>query len=403
MSKSVYILDIFDNKTTGFSTYKNELFYCLEQMNGVVLHQVIFNYPIDEFTIKQNGKIEMLCFPPIKNTTHDEYYKTIGYFFRLFISDSNNTVFILNASPYYDIVVNIKKTHFLSKIIVVIHDFIWASCLLGDVPYFTSLINNKIINQKYDKVHKSYLDGLETFKIVDKIVCLSIDTYRLLLDLYEVEKIKIMLIRNGLRDSYQKISYQDKIHIREKMHIDYEAIIILFVGRIRKQKGAFVLFESFDKILSFNKNCQLVLVGDFYSEDLKYINNSTKSKICFTGSLNEKDLKEWYSVADIGVVSSYYEQCSYSCIEMKMYGLPIVSSDGFGVKNMFNENNSCVAKIGNIQNKIEFANNISNSLVKMLDSEFIRIEMGLKSRIDYMKLYTISRMKDKYCDLLNSI
>ena len=46
---------------------------------------------------------------------------------------------------------------------------------------------------------------------------------------------------------------------------------------------------------------------------------------------------------------------------MMMYGLPIVASDGFGVKNMFeNDVNARIAKIG--KNDEEFENNLTNSM-----------------------------------------
>ena len=67
-------------------------------------------------------------------------------------------------------------------------------------------------------------------------------------------------------------------------------------------------------------------VGDgFYSY---YLNscNPTWNKITFTGKLNKEDLYKLYQIADIGVLPSFHEQCSYVAIEMMMYGIPLVAS-----------------------------------------------------------------------------
>ena len=64
-------------------------------------------------------------------------------------------------------------------------------------------------------------------------------------------------------------------------------------------------------------------VDIFFAFDLHYI-----------GYLQKNELEKWYQLVDIGVLPSYSEQCSYTGIEMMMYSLPIVASDGFGVRIM---------------------------------------------------------------------
>lgn len=71
------------------------------------------------------------------------------------------------------------------------------------------------------------------------------------------------------------------------------------------------------------------------------------TKVTYTGHLERKELKKWYQMADIGVIPSYTEQCSYVGIEMMMHGLPIVTSDGFGLRDMFkDQGNAIVVPIG---------------------------------------------------------
>ena len=54
---------------------------------------------------------------------------------------------------------------------------------------------------------------------------------------------------------------------------------------------------------------------------------------------------------------------------MMNHRLPIVASDGLGVRCMFqDEINACIAHIGNIQKGSEFERNLLNSTLKMLSA-----------------------------------
>ena len=72
----------------------------------------------------------------------------------------------------------------------------------------------------------------------------------------------------------------------------------------------------------------------------------------YIGYLQKNELEKWYQLVDIGVLPSYSEQCSYTGIEMMMYSLPIVASDGFGVRNMFHDgSNACIASISSFRSE----------------------------------------------------
>lgn len=65
-------------------------------------------------------------------------------------------------------------------------------------------------------------------------------------------------------------------------------------------------------------NVKLVIIGDGDEVSIKEIINASSqiaSSIIITGRLNRKDVKEWLTIADIGIIPSYYEQCSYVAIE----------------------------------------------------------------------------------------
>ena len=61
---------------------------------------------------------------------------------------------------------------------------------------------------------------------------------------------------------------------------------------------------------------------------------SISDKVTFTGFMEKNDLYDLYRIADIGVMPSFHEQCSYVAIEMMRHGLPITVSTTTGLKEM---------------------------------------------------------------------
>ena len=95
------------------------------------------------------------------------------------------------------------------------------------------------------------------------------------------------------------------------------------------------MIEAFKQLLKTQENIKLIIIGDGNEVDMKDLINASSdiaSSVIYTGQLSRKEVMEWLEIADIGVISSYYEQCSYTTIEMMMYGLPIVASDGIGIR-----------------------------------------------------------------------
>ena len=57
----------------------------------------------------------------------------------------------------------------------------------------------------------------------------------------------------------------------------------------------------------------------------------------FTGKLSKQELYQFYQIADVGVMLSKHEQCSFVAIEMMMHGIPIIASDSTGLDEMVSD------------------------------------------------------------------
>ena len=81
-------------------------------------------------------------------------------------------------------------------------------------------------------------------------------------------------------------------------------------------------------------HARLILAGDGrYNTYLKEC-RGTRSRITFTGKVNKEELYQYYRIADVSVMSSFHEQCSYVGIEMMMHGVPLIGTSSTGLGEM---------------------------------------------------------------------
>lgn len=395
--KNLYIIDIYEGTVTGLTTYKQELSACLYSCSDVRLFQIILNYPSDEFSIKTHNGIISFQIPSINEHCDD----VTGFLLQLYIEDSPDSVFIQNFSPTYPLVRILRESFPKSKIIIVIHDFMWATYLMGDINRFKRIIRGKEADFQNSLITSLYKDGTKTYPLCDKIVCLSEDTYNLLKDFYQVDSSKLDVIPNGLRD----VSYVDtSCNIRSLYGISENEKILLYVGRVSRQKGTYDMLASFRDVLSVIPQCRLVIAGNIDSYFIAGISPEVRLKVLLLGILSKERLYKWYKTADVGVQPSYYEQCSYTGIEMKMFGLPIVASDGFGLSKMFNSGNAVIASIGDYQQPFIYQRNLTAALIKILSSGLHKSSFFRKqSLLHFKETYTSTKMTDAYKALLQSL
>lgn len=87
-----------------------------------------------------------------------------------------------------------------------------------------------------------------------------------------------------------------------------------------------------------------------------------------------------------------------------MHGLPIVASDGFGVRNMFYDGmNAIVAPIGRPNHPEDFIQNMSDALLDIFASDALARRIGEDARRIYTSQYRIGRMRKGYQELLDSL
>lgn len=113
--------------------------------------------------------------------------------------------------------------------------------------------------------------------------------------------------------------------------------LILYVGRIDAAKGCDKLIQAMSDVIVRHPKTRLILAGGGnYGECLKSVGLNC-ARISFAGHLPVEKLKQLYLVADMGVIPSLWEQCSYVALEMMAHGLPVVYSGVPGLRELFSD------------------------------------------------------------------
>lgn len=112
--------------------------------------------------------------------------------------------------------------------------------------------------------------------------------------------------------------------------------IVLFVGRMVREKGVQVLLDAAPRILSERPGTQFLLVGTgYYLEDLKKQawQMGIGENVHFLGYVGDTELLQLYKIADAVCIPSLYEPFGIVALEGMAAKVPVVTSDVGGLKD----------------------------------------------------------------------
>jgi len=129
----------------------------------------------------------------------------------------------------------------------------------------------------------------------------------------------------------------DSNWLQNNYGIKPEEIVLLFVGRLGKEKNVTFLMNSFQKVQNSFPDAHLVLVGKGPQES--HLRNmgrqmGLEDKLTFTGVLPRQSIVHCYASADLFVFPSVTETQGLVIGEAKAAGIPTVAIRAFGPAEM---------------------------------------------------------------------
>lgn len=197
-----------------------------------------------------------------------------------------------------------------------------------------------------DYVHyitKGYFDGASK-KIVEYLTKFYCDTtatelivptkktYDLFKKKYRYDR-NIHIVPTGIeveRFYKENIDTKKLNELKKKLKINKDDYVILFVGRLGKEKSVDVLIDCQNSIVKKYPNCKLLIVGD--GPDMEHFQNMVKKtyieeNVIFTGKVPYEEVPLYYQIASAFATASHTETQGLTVIEALAASLPVIAVD----------------------------------------------------------------------------
>lgn len=150
---------------------------------------------------------------------------------------------------------------------------------------------------------------------------------------------KIAVIPNGTDPTVFDFAF-DPRGLRSGFAREYEQIV-LYVGRMVREKGVHVLLEAAPKVLAERPGTQFLFVGTgYYLDELKQQawNMGVAQNTHFLGYVGDEELLQLYKIADVVAIPSLYEPFGIVALEGMAANVPVVTTDVGGLKDFVEHN-----------------------------------------------------------------
>jgi Glycosyltransferase len=145
--------------------------------------------------------------------------------------------------------------------------------------------------------------------------------------------------------------------LRDKYSISANDFIILYVGRIAKEKNLDVLFNAHTKLIRSGLNCKLLIIGDgpdkehfkTMAHDLNISDN-----VIFTGKVPLTRIPNYYHLASLFVTPSKSETQGLTVVEAMAASIPVIAANDDAFRDivieglngyLFNSEDECCDQI----------------------------------------------------------
>ncbi len=205
------------------------------------------------------------------------------------------------------------------------------------------------------------------------------------------------MVPNNL-DDFNKANGDDiREQIIKKTNYEY---LILFVGRLIKEKNLNNLFKVFKIVKQNYPATGFIIIGDGNEKEalMKEANQlGINENIIWISHIPHYELPKYYKAADIFVLFSVSEGFPRVLMEAAAAGLPIVSSRVSGSTDAINDNISgFIVPINDIEQCAE-------KIMILLSEPALRLSMGIEARFFIKKIGTFQQNINKQIEIWKNI
>lgn len=397
-------------KNSGGGTYTNLLIDILSSSPEVALTIVYTDCEeVAEVSHEYIQQIEVLKIPQpgnniyisYKNNVHQEIYcqRILNILYPI-INPKKNLIIWFNHPDDMNLAALIKKS-WGCYIVFVVHSWPWKEMVnTTDASFYAGLQQANEI----DLAQEFAISQVNFCHLADKVVTVTAYSKNILINVFGFLEEKCLTIYNGIKSTSDNTLERENI-LRE-FCFEQSDIILLYVGRLHDNKGVNALISAVKLILPDRPNVRLVLAGTGSIDQYIKLSSPFFGRITFTGTLDQDALFKLYSISQVGIIPSLFEQCSFTSIEMRKFKLPLVVSATEGLDEMFKDGFDCLkVPLETTVSGERYINAelLSEKIGKLIDNIKLSKELSENSFITGNKLFTYTKMRDQYIAFLKSI
>lgn len=214
---------------------------------------------------------------------------------------------------------------------------------------------------------------------------------------WSVNPKKIVILYNDVDiKRFQGASDRNAVdEMRNILGLPMNKKIILMVHRLSPVRRTLnYLPQVMVDIISKRNDVLFLIIGDGAEKEemeRRITDSGIQEHVIMTGSLPNKDIYKYYRSADVFMMPSYVEGFPRVLIEAMASGLPFVSTDAGGVRDLVTDGQQrfVVPK--------EDVDAFSNRLLELLGDEDLRLKLGKGNR-EHVKKYSVENVAKMYIE-----
>jgi glycosyltransferase involved in cell wall biosynthesis len=169
-----------------------------------------------------------------------------------------------------------------------------------------------------------------TLRRADKVICVSEDTQRAVVERYGIAREKTVVIPNGI----------DTAVFRPQPDVERTQKSVLFLSRLEKRKGVDFLLRAMRLVASEDKSVKLFIGGKgSLAPTLKsYVaENGLSEQVEFLGFVPDVGLPSWYARVGCFVMPSVFEGFGIPVLEAMACGTPVIGTNVDGIRGLIDD------------------------------------------------------------------
>jgi glycosyltransferase involved in cell wall biosynthesis len=220
---------------------------------------------------------------------------------------------------------------------------IWIApyaALMIDRPYVITAHGTDIKGYKEDKRYMNI--AIKAAAGARKIITISKQVHRDVLQYYGVKEDKLSLIGNGFdKNIFRKMSL-NRDEVLSDLLPDYQGNVsgvVNFVGKLTAFKGVDLLIKAAEIYEKALPGVITLISGDgeLREELMKLVEEKKLKNLYFLGNRSQELVAKLYNIADVSVVPSRVEPYGLVALEALACGTPVIASNSGGLPEFIND------------------------------------------------------------------